>query len=207
MSNAQQKTATDNVTQLPKKDEGNQNPTAAKQASEKAASLYTGKLYTSAAAILAAAKKQSTIDAKSVKEWQKILLSTLAHVEKNRDISVVRNIMQIIEQMHTAYRKDSAVAWFVMFGPVYVDEKGVLHFSKSKKTDLEGAKKKGWWLAKKPEIFRPFVLREALQNIVDKAEDLVEAGEDLDKHDIDQNLLAGIEKILNGRKAGKKKAA
>lgn len=165
----------------------------------------TGELYTSAKAILAAASAQSKIDTESVDEWQKIFMSTVKHIDKHRDVTVIRNVLdKVLASVHIAYRVDSAKAYFDKVAPVRFDENGVAQYVKGKKTDMALAMSLAWWNARKPQEFKSFDFNAELGKLLDKASKLLQKpAEELKQHNIDLAQVNAARRLFKGGNTAK----
>jgi len=153
------------------------------------------KLLTGKTAIMAAI----TAVAASGKKWendvQVVALSTIAHVEKHRECSLMDSLL---EALPNGARSNALKAYFDKFSQgtfIEAEGKKKAHFAfdRDKKTDMDGAAKTTWAAFKPEPEYKPMDLCQLLENLVKRAK--------ADKKtEYDAGLLNGIEALVATQK-------
>lgn len=134
---------------------------------ETQALISKAQLYKTAKSIEAAIAK-AVIAGNAVQlEYQRIACSAIVHVGQHGDIRIIRNLL---ETMPEGLRRNSMAAFFDKYAPVSFDAEGVAHHDKTKPVRLGEALEAGWWKAIKSETYTPFVFRDEVQKLYDKAQ-------------------------------------
>lgn len=136
-------------------------------------------------------------------EYQRIACSAIVHLHENKDIRVIRNLL---DTMPEGLRKVAMATFFDRYSQVRFDDEGQAHYDADKQTQLGLALEKAWWKTVKESVYTPFVFEAEVQKLIEKAEKRFEKGVDTSKGD--KLSIAQIDALRSLiAKPAKKKAA
>jgi len=101
-------------------------------------------------------------------EAQDTALAILTHVDAYSECSLANALVSAI---NSSSQRNALKRWFMAFGKMtYSMKKKELVFKKDFKTDLEGAARVKFWEYEKEEKFTPFILENAINSLLARAE-------------------------------------
>lgn len=177
-----------------------------KKVKEPVFAITASQLLKTEKAINDAEKKASTNGNTVQQQYHIIAASALAHLAKNKDIRIIR---RMIENFPASLRKNAMLTYLERFGQVRVLiegdllkpeykglDKGDIVFDKSKTLKLADALSTAWWTAANEPVYKPLDTQAALGQFIAMHERRIKQGVSKEKGDnVDLKLLEKLKAL------------